>query len=385
MLKTKKIGSKEIKIAVLHAFFVPKGGGEKLVFSIRNYYNADLFTGAIDFEVWDKKKVVEDSFTQELYDNNFGFFWLHKDIKIPYIGKIIRQLEFRFNSKIKLLNNYDIVIFSGNVAGVANRITNPKTKKIMYCHTPPRPFTDQFENKLAKFPTFIRPLAKLFRNWVIFEYKKELKYMDIVVTNSYNIQKRLKNFTEIDSQVIQPATDTRKFQYIRQDDYYLSYARLEDLKRIPLIIEAFKKMPLKKLIICSSGPLKNWVIEEIKNYHNIVYEGLVTDERLVFLIGCCIAGVYIPVEEDFGIIQCELMAAGKPVIGVREGGLLETIIDNETGYLIKSNPKIGDVIEAVNKMTPEVALQMKIACIKQSKNFDSSIFFDKLDKVIDKL
>lgn len=385
MMKTKQIGDKKIKIAVLHAFFVPKGGGEKLVFNIRNYYNADLFTGAIDFDVWDKTKIKEDSFSKELYDSNFGFIWLHKDIKIPYIRKIVRQFQFRYNPKIKLLNNYDAVIFSGNIAGVAARITNSNTKKIMYCHTPPRPFTDQFENNIVKFPLFVRPLVKVFRNWVLSEYKKELQHMDAIVTNSYNIQKRLKTFTGIDSEVIQPATNTEKFRYLQQDDYYLSYARLEDLKRIPLIIEAFKKMPEKKLIVCSSGPLKDWLMEEIKNYPNISYEGLVTDERLATLIGCCIAGVYIPVEEDFGIIQCELMAAGKPVIGVKEGGLLETVIDNKTGYLIKSNPEVNDVIDSVNRMTARKALEMKNACIEQSRKFDSSVFFRKLDGLIEKL
>ncbi|MBC7472043.1 MAG: glycosyltransferase [candidate division SR1 bacterium] len=385
MMKTKQIGGKETKIAVLHAFFVPKGGGEKLVFSIRNYYNSDLFTGAIDFNVWDKTKIKEDSFVKELYDDNFGFVYLHRDIKIPYIKKIVRQFQFRYNPKIKLLNNYDVVIFSGNIAGVAGRITNPNTKKIMYCHTPPRPFTDQFENNIAKFPFYTRPFLRVFRNWVLLEYKKELQYMDAVVANSYNIQKRLNTYIGLSSEVIQPATNTAKFQYLQQDDYYLSYARLEDLKRIPLIVEAFKKMPEKKLIICSSGPLKDWLIKEIKNYPNIIYEGLVTDERLAILIGCCIAGIYIPVEEDFGIIQCELMAAGKPVIGVKEGGLLETVIDNKTGYLIKSNPEVNDVIDSVNKMTATKALEMKNYCIEQSKKFDSSIFFSKFDSLIERL
>jgi glycosyltransferase involved in cell wall biosynthesis len=385
MMETKIIGGKKLKIAVLHAFFVPKGGGEKLIFNIRNYYNADLFTGAVDFSVWDKNKVSEDSFVKELYNHRFGFVWLHKDIKIPYIRKIIRQAQFRYNSKIKMLNNYDVVIFSGNVAGVANRITNPKTKKIMYCHTPPRPFTDQFENNLVSIPRFLRPLARIFRDIVITEYRKELQNMDSVVANSYNIQKRLKSFIGLDSTVIQPATYTENFKFIKQDDYYLSYARLEDLKRIKLIVESFKQMPDKKIIVCSSGPLKDWLTKEIKDYPNILYEGLVTDERLFNLIGRCIAGIYIPVEEDFGKIQCELMAAGKPVIGVKEGGLLETVIDNKTGYLVKSDPEISDIISAVTKMTKNNALSMKQDCINQSKNFDSSVFFSKFDKLINDL
>ena len=372
----------QLKVAVIHAFFVPKGGGEKLVFDIRNYYRADLFTGAIDHNIWNKSKIETDSFVKELYNPNTDFVWLHEDTKVPFLKKIVRQLQFRFNPKIKLLNNYDVVIFSGNIAGVAGRITNPNTKKIMYCHTPPRPFTDQFENNLKKVPNLFKPIIRLFRNWVIYEYKEELKKTNAVVANSYNIQKRLKNYIGVDSLVIHPAVNTERFVFLGQEDYYLSYARLEDMKRIPLVIKAFQQLPDKKLVVCSSGPLKDWLINEISNYPNITYEGLVTDERLSELVGKCIAGVYIPVEEDFGIIQGELMSAGKPVIGVAEGGLLETVVEGKTGVLIKSNPEVEDLVEAIHDMTKEKSLSMKEDCIRQAQNFRHEVFFTKFDKLI---
>ena len=375
----------QLKVAVIHAFFVPKGGGEKLVFDIRNYYRADLFTGAIDHNIWNKSKIETDSFVKELYNPNTDFVWLHEDTKVPFLKKIVRQLQFRFNPKIKLLNNYDVVIFSGNIAGVAGRITNPNTKKIMYCHTPPRPFTDQFENNLKKVPNLFKPIIRLFRNWVIYEYKEELKKTNAVVANSYNIQKRLKNYIGVDSLVIHPAVNTERFVFLGQEDYYLSYARLEDMKRIPLVIKAFQQLPDKKLVVCSSGPLKDWLINEISNYPNITYEGLVTDERLSELVGKCIAGVYIPVEEDFGIIQGELMSAGKPVIGVAEGGLLETVVEGKTGVLIKSNPEVEDLIEAINDMTKEKSLSMKEDCIIQAQNFRHEVFFTKFDDLISDL
>ena len=385
MLISNQKNVKHLKVAVIHAFFVPKGGGEKLVFDIRNYYHADLFTGAIDHNIWSKSKIESDSFVKELYNPNTDFVWLHEDIKVPFLKKIIRQLQFRFNPKIKLLNNYDVVIFSGNIAGVAGRITNPNTKKIMYCHTPPRPFTDQFENNLKKIPKLFKPIVRLFRNWVIYEYREELKKTDVIVANSYNIQKRLKNYIGVDSLVIHPAVNTERFVFLGQEDYYLSYARLEDMKRIPLVIKAFQQLPDKKLVVCSSGPLKDWLISEISQYPNITYEGLVTDERLSDLVGRCIAGVYIPVEEDFGIIQGELMSAGKPVIGVAEGGLLETVVEGKTGVLIKSNPEVEDLIEAINDMTKEKSLSMKEDCIIQAQNFRHEVFFTKFDDLISDL
>ncbi len=376
---------KTLKIAVLHAFFVPKGGGEKLIFDIRNYYHADLYTGAIDHQVWDKSKSKTDSFIAELYKTRYKFEYLHEDSKIPFWRKIKRQIYLKYHPKINQLNNYDVVIFSGNVAGVGQRITNPNTTKIVYCHTPPRPFTDQFQTNLTRIPKLLHPLAILFKNWVLWEYKKELKHADQVVTNSFNIQKRLKDYIGLDSIVIQPAVNIDKFKYISTKDYYLSYARLEHLKRIPLIVKTFKEMPDKKLVICSSGPLVDWVMKEIEGCNNITCEGLVSNKRLHELVGNCFAGIYIPVEEDFGIIQCELMAAGKPVIGVAEGGLLETIIDGETGVLLPKNPTMNNLKEAISALNKKKVLEMKMACQIRAKDFSSDVFFQKFDTLLSEL
>lgn len=208
-----------------------------------------------------------------------------------------------------------------------------------------------------------------------------MKQFDLVITNSGNTHKRLLDYTGVDSVIIYPPINTEKFKFISRQDYFLSYARLDDNKRIPLIIDAFSKMPDKKLVICSTGPLHNWVEEEIKNRNitNITFEGLVTNERLFELVGNCYAGIYIPVNEDFGMTQLEMMSAGKPVIGVKEGGLLETIIDEETGSMINENPAVSDLITAVECLSADKAASMKEKCIQHAKLFDSKIFFDKIE------
>jgi hypothetical protein len=46
-----------------------------------------------------------------------------------------------------------------------------------------------------------------------------------------------------------PPVNLNEFSYISQKDYYLSFARLSDAKRVDKIVMAFKKMPDKKLIV----------------------------------------------------------------------------------------------------------------------------------------
>jgi glycosyltransferase involved in cell wall biosynthesis len=374
------------RVAIVHAFLKSdcKGGGERLIFDMRNHYNADLFIGAIGLDTWGKHNAEKDSFVAEVWKPGFHLELLSQDSPIPIWQKIQRQLIFVFHPAIKKLNDYDIVIFSGNIGLAVGRITNPTTKKVLYCHTPPRPFTDQEESRLAQRPWILRSFFRQFGRFVRHQYRSDTHKMDLVITNSENIRQRLLKYIGIDSHVVYPAVNTKRFQYISTGDYFLSYTRLEEIKRIPLILEAFAQMPDKKLIIASNGPLKPWIIEQIatRKLTNITFAGMVSDQELAQLVGNCLAGIMIPVNEDAGITQCELMAAGKPVICVKEGGLLETVIDGVTGIMIPANPTIHNLQAAVQTMTPALALSMKEASQKHAQSFDSQIFFDKMDALL---
>lgn len=381
---------KKLNLAVFHAFFTHKGGGEKLVLALRNYFSADLFASAINFNNYRPESA--DSFSQNLFDKNYKLEYLHKDCGNSAIRLLKRLCFFLFSPKIKHLLNYDIVLFSGNVLFIQRKLkkligSKNRPQLVMYCHTPPRKLTDRFENFIGRVPFGFKTVFRIGGKFVLKQYIKDLKQMDLVITNSANTQKRLLDYTGIDSVIINPPVNTDKFKFISQEDYYLSYARLDTDKRIPLILDAFEKMPDKKLIICSTGPLRSRVIETIKkkNLTNVTYEGLVTDAFLSELAGNCFAGIYIPVNEDFGITQIEIMAAGKPVIGVKEGGLLETVIEGKTGIFVKANPAADDLIEAIRSLTPAKGLLMKEDCIMQSQKFNSQIFFNKIENEFNRL
>lgn len=376
------------KLAIFNAFFSVKGGAERFVIDLRNHFEADLFAGAINFKYFNPKS--NDTYSQELFDPKYKLIYLHKDIEVPLIRLLKRYLFFLFSPKIKKLLEYDAVVFSGNVMFVQRRIkklrdrlsSSSKPKLIMYCHTTPRKFTDQFESFYNSAPKGFKNLFKLFGYSYMREYIKDMRQMDVIIANSENTRNRILKYTGLDSKVFFGAVDTAKFKYISYGDFFLSYARLEEMKRIPLILEVFSRLRNKKLVICSTGPLQNWVENQIKikQLSNISFEGFVSAERLRELIGKCYAGIYIPVDEDLGLTQIEFMAAGKPVIGVKEGGLLETIIDGETGILIPSNPTVEDLIKAIDNFTPGRVSSMKEKCIEQARKFDAKVFFERWEK-----
>jgi hypothetical protein len=85
------------------------------------------------------------------------------------------------------------VIFSGDsISAVRNCDKN--TKKIYYCHTPPRYLYDLKEIYIKKVPFLLRPVF-LFVSYIFRKmYESDIKKMDVILTNSINTQKRIKKF-----------------------------------------------------------------------------------------------------------------------------------------------------------------------------------------------
>lgn len=142
-------------------------------------------------------------------------------------------------------------------------------------------------------------------------------------------------------------------------------------------------MPDRRLIVASGGS----ELEDLKRLadeaKNIYFTGWLPDRDLAEIVGNAIATLYIPIDEDFGISPLESMAAGKPVIGVAEGGLTETVLPEETGILVDPDPAVSDIIAAVRRMTPELALSMRDACEQRAALFGRAIFIRRIREALE--
>ncbi|HEY4011603.1 MAG TPA: glycogen synthase [Acidobacteriaceae bacterium] len=69
--------------------------------------------------------------------------------------------------------------------------------------------------------------------------------------------------------------------------------------------------------------------------HNIVWiEQMVTKEEAIELYSHCAVFCCPSVYEPFGIINLEAMACRAPVVASATGGILEVVVDGDTGYLV---------------------------------------------------
>ena len=359
-----------MRIAIFHDYIGAIGGAEKLVLTLAQDIGADVITTDVDRD--SIKKI--------------GF----EDVNIISIGRTIKfaplkqiSASFRF-AVCDFSNKYDFFIFSNNWAHFAAKKHKPN---LLYCQsTPVRVFYDLYDI-YRRQQSFFSSL--LFRIWVIIHRKFYENYMAnvyLIVANSVSIQKRVEKYLNRNSIVIYPSIDVSRFRFEEYGDFWLSVNRLYPEKRVELQIEAFRQLPHERLLIvggyAQADHSSKYAMKLMKNLpNNVKLLGTITDEDLIKLYARCRAFIITSIEEPFGMAPVEAMASGKPVVGVREGGCLETVIDGATGLLVK--PEVSEIIKAINIISREPSKYSE-RCFEQAKKFDKKIFLERMKEEIRK-
>jgi len=241
-------------------------------------------------------------------------------------------------------------------------VLRPRTPIVFYCHFP--------DKLLASRSSWIRTLYRM-----PFDAIEELATAcaDTILCNSEFTRgvfrsnfRRLQSVLKDDLGVLHPAT---KFEIgksppdLTQPGTFLSINRYERKKNIGLAIRALaslrddimgeKQFRAHKVHLIIAGGYDERVAENVEHYKELVSlaksKGLhdcvtfvrsFTDEEKSSLLRDCVAVLYTPNNEHFGIVPLECMSAGRPVIAVNSGGPTETVMNDQTGYLCDAeNPK----------------------------------------------
>lgn len=350
---------------MLYDFLAVPGGAEKLTFTLlESLPDIPLCCAFRNKDAFPDKMLPKADFIDLKTASN-----------IP-VWQILKVMH-AFERKTLFLKDYDWTLFSGIYAPLAVR-NRPSGGNLLYCHTIPRFAYDLNDFYLSRLPYFLRPAFHVLVLLMRHRYKRALGRMDRIIANSHNVKRRLETHLGRTATVIHPPVDTDRFCWMGQKDYYVSLARLEDFKRVDLIVKAFRQIPEIKLVVTSSGSEMQRLKRLASDAPNIHFTGWQTEDQLRWWIGNAIAAIYIPMDEDFGISPVEAMAAGKPVIGVAEGGLLETIVPDQTGILVEPPPVVDAIVAAVRSLTPKRALEMRSACETRARLFTREIFLDKI-------
>ena len=115
-------------------------------------------------------------------------------------------------------------------------------------------------------------------------------------------------------------------------------------KGISNMMEFISKVSSEKndveFVLAGSGPLLGFAENFVKKKKlgNVFFAGNLPYEKLIGLYKACDLVVFPSVwQEPFGRVAAEAMAAGKPVVASNVGGIVETVQDNKTGFLVEPN------------------------------------------------
>lgn len=135
--------------------------------------------------------------------------------------------------------------------------------------------------------------------------------------------------------VIYPPSNLHGF-HCASDDYLFTVSRLDGPKRIRLLIEAMRQVKSNiQLKIAGTGPDEQRLRNIAADDPRIEFLGFVNDKDVVDLYANALAVMYVPYDEDYGLVTIEAMMSSKPVLTVTDsGGPTEFVRNRETGFCV---------------------------------------------------
>jgi glycosyltransferase involved in cell wall biosynthesis len=279
------------------------------------------------------------------------------------------------------LSGYDVVI-SESHAIAKGVITGPDQLHIGYIHTPIRYAWDMQEAYLKQagldkgLRSFItRALLHYLRIWDM----RTVAGVDYYIANSNFVARRIMKLYKREAEVIYPPVNVDRFSIAKEkEDFYITISRLVSYKKVDLIVRAFNRLPGRDLVIIGDGP----EIKSLKKIasSNITFMGFQPESVIEDMLKRAKAFVYAA-EEDFGIVPVEAQACGTPVIAYGKGGVLETVVEGETGFFFEEQNETA-LIEAINAFEGSASLDPDI--IRQNaERFNKARFLREMKSFVE--
>jgi glycosyltransferase involved in cell wall biosynthesis len=328
-----------VSIAIVHEWLATYAGSERVVEQLLDLFPEAELYALVDFLPEEQRGMlrghkVHTSFLQHLP-------WAKRRFRgyLPLMPLAIEQFD---------LSSYDVVV-SSNHAVAKGCLTRADQLHVCYVHTPIRYAWDLQHQYLREArltwglkSMLVRALLHYLRLWD----RASSDNVDVFVANSQFVANRLWKTYRRPAHVIYPPVDTDAFTPgDDREDFYFTASRMVPYKRVDLIVEAFSRMPNKRLVVIGDGPEMNKVAAVAGP--NVTLMGYQPHDVLKSYMQRARAMIYAA-EEDFGIMPVEAQACGTPVIAYNRGGVAESVVDGVTG-LFFAKQSVESLVEAVER------------------------------------
>lgn len=349
-----------LNISLLHHWLISLRGGEKVLEHFCNLFpTADIHTLV--------KNHKENALGKTIPQHNI--YTTSIDL-IPGAKKYYKSLLPLFPVIIGSHKVDADFILSSDASMIKGMKKDEYVPHVCYCHSPPRYIWDLQDEYLNSMGFLKGSLFKILTPYLRSFDLKGVKNVDHFIANSNFVKERIKRIYGRESVVIHPPVELDEFKFTsKSEDFYLIVAALVPYKKVDTAVKAFNRNG-KKLVIIGEGSELNTLKSIAKN--NIQILGPQPFEVLKDHYRKCKAFIF-PGIEDFGITPLEAQASGKPVIAIKKGGALETVIENRTGVFFEEQTP-ESLNEAIDKFESDVHNITPDACRKNAEKFSPERF-----------
>jgi len=328
-----------MRVALVHDWFTVYAGAERVVEQmLRVLPGADVYA-VTDFLPEEERGFLQGKAVRTSFIQGLPRARRHYRAYLPLMPLAIEQFD---------LKGYDLVLSSSH-AVAKGVVTGPDQLHLCMCYSPMRYAWDlqhQYlrESGLERGPKswLVRPLLHYLRLWD----SRTANGVDGFIAISRYIARRILKTYRREAEVIYPPVDVEAFTLeVKKEDFYLTASRMVPYKRMDLIVEAFARMPGRKLVVIGDGPEMPKI--RAKATPNVTLLGYQPFEVLREYMQKARAFVFAA-EEDFGIAPVEAQACGTPVIAFGRGGATETILPGETGIFF-GEQSVESLIAAIEE------------------------------------
>ncbi len=356
------------RVAVVHEWLLERAGSERVTEAIlQRYPQAELFTLIDRLPEADRHmlggRTPRTSFLQRLPG-------LPGTLKyaVPLMPLAIEQFD---------LSDFDLVISSSHTVA-KGVIVSPDALHLCYCHSPMR-YAWDLQPTYLRTEGLDRGLKGLAARVMLHRMRlwdhRSAAGVDAFAANSAFVARRILKAYRREAEVIAPPVDLQPALGLPRDPKtYVTVSRLINYKRVDLLVEAFRLMPDRRLVVIGTGPDARRLREGAPP--NVRFDGHLPLDAMRETVAGARAFLFAAIE-DFGISPVEAMGLGTPVIALRRGGAAETVagLDDAapTGvFFDEQTPQA--IVAAIGRFEQAGARIDAAACVARARRFSREAF-----------
>jgi glycosyltransferase involved in cell wall biosynthesis len=355
----------------VHDWLTTYVGGERVLEQMIDLYpHAEVFS-SIDMVAEHERGFLRGKQPITTFAQHVPLMRKHYRHFLPLLMLAIEQLDVR---------EAELVLSSSASIG-KGVLTGPDQLHIAYVHSPMRYAWDLQHQYLREAGLTSGPRAMLAR-WLLHKARvwdtRTANGVDHFVANSEFIARRIWKTYRREAAVIHPPVDVDGFPLREhKEEFYLTASRLVPYKKVPAIVEAFRALPGRRLVVVGEGSDMNRV--KAAAGKNVEVLGHRPTAELRDLMQRAKAFVFAA-EEDFGIAPVEAQACGTPVIAYGRGGALETVRSDgvmPSGLFFDAQTPAA-IAAAIEEFEQRSANFLPQACRDSALRFGANVFRERL-------